>query len=289
MSKILKTSEWFPRDGFPVSVERREPQGSFPPHKHEFSEIVVVTGGKGLHVVGRETWPLTAGDVFVIGGPRSHAYEDLDNLKLINILFRPEKIQLGQGDLLLLPGYHAMFSLEPAWRRRHQFNSRLRLTARQLGVLVGCVEQLEAELRERSPGFAFMAQAFFMQLVGYLSRCYGQSKCADSRHLLRIARAMTHLEGCLTRPVNLDELAHLAGMSKRSFARAFHGATGMPPIAYLIQLRINRAAELLRSGTESITEVAFRVGFADSNYFTRQFRKLMGKSPRQHRQALEEL
>jgi transcriptional regulator GlxA family with amidase domain len=100
---------------------------------------------------------------------------------------------------------------------------------------------------------------------------------------------MTHLEGCLTRPVNLDELAHLAGMSKRSFARAFHGATGMPPIAYLIQLRINRAAELLRSGTESITEVAFRVGFADSNYFTRQFRKLMGKSPRQHRQALEEL
>jgi AraC family L-rhamnose operon transcriptional activator RhaR/AraC family L-rhamnose operon regulatory protein RhaS len=45
---------------------------------------------------------------------------------------------------------------------------------------------------------------------------------------------------------------------------------------------LNRAAALLRSGTESITDVAFQVGFTDSNYFTRQFRQVIGVSPRRY-------
>jgi AraC-like DNA-binding protein len=72
-------------------------------------------------------------------------------------------------------------------------------------------------------------------------------------------------------------------MSKRSFLRAFQAATGKSPIAYLIQLRINRAASLLRRGDDSITDIAFLVGFRDSNYFTRQFRKVFGTSPRAYR------
>ena len=79
MLRILKSREWFAADDFPIAVERREPQTPFPPHKHEFSEIVFITGGKGRHVVGRESWPLTAGDVFVIGGTQAHAYRNLEN------------------------------------------------------------------------------------------------------------------------------------------------------------------------------------------------------------------
>ena len=283
MPYTLKSSEWF-AGGFPIAVERREPQKSFPPHKHEFSEIVIITGGKCLHIVGRESWPLSAGDVFVIGGPQAHAYRDLENLQLINILFQPEKLRLQLGDLTRLPGYHALFALEPVWRRRHQFKSRLHLSPQNLGVVLALADQLETELKQRSPGFGFLAMALFMQILGYLSRCYGNSRNADSRQLLRIASAIAHLESNTHEVANLNHLAGIARMSKRSFVRAFSDATGQPPIAYLIQLRVNRAAALLRSSTESITEVAFRVGFSDSNYFTRQFRKVTGVSPRRYRQ-----
>jgi hypothetical protein len=44
MSRILKSADWFHADGFPIAVERREPQEPFLPHRHEFSEIVIVTG-----------------------------------------------------------------------------------------------------------------------------------------------------------------------------------------------------------------------------------------------------
>ena len=58
---------------------------------------------------------------------------------------------------------------------------------------------------------------------------------------------------------------------------------GNSPIAYLIQLRINRAADMLRQGDRSITDIAFDVGFSDSNYFMREFRKVIGISPRIYR------
>ena len=284
MLRTLRKEDWFHPDGFPLVVARRDPQEPFGLHTHEFSEIVIITGGTGLHITGQESWPLAAGDVFVIGGSRPHDYQDMEGLKLINILFDPAVLRMDLRDLPSLPGYHALYTLEPVWRVRHKFNSRLHLTPKDLGVVIAIVDQLDEELQARAPGFGFLAIALYMQLIGYLARCYGRSKNSDSRALLRLAEAISYLETNYAEPIDLDELARTAHMSKRGFIRAFRAAMSSAPIAYLIQLRINRAADLLRHSSRSITDIAFDVGFSDSNYFTRQFRKVLGVSPRTYRQ-----
>jgi len=280
---VLKRKDWFHPDGFPIAVERRDPQEPFGLHAHEFAEIVIITAGRGVHVTGTESYPLAAGDVFVIGGSRPHDYHSMERLCLVNILFQPEKLNLRTWDLRTLPGYHALFTLEPAWRQRHGFSSRLRLAPAELGVAMGFVDKLDDELRSRAAGFKFMATAAFMQLVGHLSRCFARSKNADSRALLRIGEAISHLEVNYHQPVELDRLAAMARMSKRTFLRSFHAALGTSPIAYLIQLRVQRAASLLRRTEQSVTDIAFAVGFSDSNYFTRQFRKALGVTPGEYR------
>jgi len=279
----LKRKDWFHPDGFPISVERRDPQEPFGLHAHEFAEIVIITAGRGVHVTGTESYPLNTGDTFVIGGSRQHDYHSMDKLCLVNVLFQPKKINLRTYDLRTLPGYHALFTLEPAWRRRHQFNSRLRLTPQELSVVMGFVDQLDEELRQRASGFKFMATAAFMQIVGYLSRCYGRAKNPDSRALLRIGEAISCLETNYQDTIDLDRLARIAHMSKRNFMRSFQAAMGSSPIAHLVQLRVNRGAALLRRTGQSVTEIAFAVGFTDSNYFARQFRKLLGVTPSQYR------
>ena len=255
----------------------------FARHNHEFAEIVFVTKGRGLHVLGSESCPLAPGDAFVIGGQRSHEYRNTEKLCLVNILFQPSLIPFDTGDLTKLPGYHALFTLEPAWRRRHNFKSRLRLSPSEFAVVMGYVDHLDEELSTRVPGFRVMATASFLQITAYLSRCYGRAKNPDSRALLRIGEAISHLESHYDEDIDLVRLADIAHMSKRSFIRAFQSAMGNSPIAYLIQTRLNRAAEALRQSNQNITEVAFKVGFKDSNYFTRQFTKNFAVSPRLYR------
>jgi AraC-like DNA-binding protein/mannose-6-phosphate isomerase-like protein (cupin superfamily) len=285
--KVLKTKDWFHPDGFPVAVERRTPQEPFGLHAHEFAEIVLITSGKGIHETGTESYPLAAGDVFVIGGSRPHDYHSMDQLCLINVLFQPEKLHWNTDDLTHLPGYHALFTLEPVWRKRHQFRSRLRLNPTELGTAMSLIDDLDRELVGRKPGFRFMAMASFMGLVGFFSRCYNNSPGADSVALLRIGRAMSHLEMYYSEPsISVEELAGIAHMSKRSFMRAFQAATNLSPIAYLIQLRINRAAQLLRRHPElTVTEIALQTGFTDSNYFARQFRLSRNITPTEYRRA----
>lgn len=283
MKRVLKIDEWFHPDGFPISIERREPQEDFGPHTHEFAELVIITGGKGMHVSGHDIWELTAGDVFVIAGAREHEYRNLRDLQLVNILYQPDQLKMRLLDLAAVPGYHALFTLEPARRPRHPAKSRLRLGARELVPIIELVDRLEDELTVRESGFGFMAMATFMQIIGMLSRSYGRSPSPDGRALLRIGEALSHLERNIHHEVNLDELAGIAHVSRRSFLRMFQSATGSSPLAWQISRRIHRACGLLRHSDKRVTEIAFEVGFNDSNYFTRQFRKLAGCSPREYR------
>jgi AraC family L-rhamnose operon transcriptional activator RhaR/AraC family L-rhamnose operon regulatory protein RhaS len=282
---ISKKKDWLQRDGFPLSILRFNPQPPLPltPHIHDFSELVVITGGQGRHVSGRSSYTLSAGDVFVISGSRSHNYVDMKELCLINILFDPQMMSLDQWDLMSLPGYHALFTLEPNWRKSNQFNSRLHISGRDLGTAIAMVDQLDNELTRRGPGFQALSTAIFTQLVVFLSRRYQQATLPDARALLRLGGSMAHLEQSQNSPVNLDDLARMAHMSKRNFLRAFKMATGTSPIKHRLQLRVARAAADLRQSKLSITQIAFDHGFNDSNYFSRQFRQVMGLSPREYR------
>jgi AraC-like DNA-binding protein len=283
----LRKQDWFHADGFPIVVERRDPQEPFGLHCHEFSEIVIITGGKGLHITGEDSYGLAAGDTFVIGGDRPHDYLNMDELSLINILFDPAGLPMSLGDLQSLPGYHALFTLEPAWRKRHQFTSRLQLNPAEIVETLRLVDDLDNELSDRSPGFGVMATTAMLQLVTYLSRCYGGARDPASKSLLRIAESISHIQRNFAQPITLDELVDISGMSRRNFIRTFEGTMGLPPIKYLIQLRIREASRLLRSTDRSISDIAFDVGFSDSNYFSRQFRNALGLSPREYRKQLQ--
>ena len=84
-------------------------------------------------------------------------------------------------------------------------------------------------------------------------------------------------------PLTLSELSAYAGMSTNHFMRSFKNNFEVSPIVYLIQIRIQRACELMRHTLKSITDIAFETGFEDSNYFSRAFKKRMGISPREFR------
>jgi AraC-like DNA-binding protein len=80
-------------------------------------------------------------------------------------------------------------------------------------------------------------------------------------------------------PLDLDELAAAAGVSKYHFLRCFAAVYGRTPAAYLTQRRIERAQDLLRATNLTVTEVCGLVGYASLGSFSSRFRALVGMSP----------
>lgn len=78
-------------------------------------------------------------------------------------------------------------------------------------------------------------------------------------------------------------MAHMSGLSERSFKRHFCQATGMAPMAYVQSLRLEEAKQYLESGDEPIESVAAAVGYEDASFFSRLFRREVGLTPAQYR------
>ena len=267
----------------PIRLIRRNPQIPYPLHTHDFSELVIILGGSGTHITRYSRFELFAGDVFVINGETTHGYENPDNVHLINIMYRPELLTGNAADLTALPGYHVLFNLEPKFREDHQFNSRLHLTPRQITEITPLIQEIENELKSNNPGRLFMASARFYSLIGHLCRIYSNEGVSTGRQLLRIGKALGLLENSVQRSVTLTELTELTAMSVSTLNRTFKEATGFSPIDYHLRIRIKKAGEILCSSNFSVTEIASRTGFDDSNYFSRQFKKIMGVSPLEFR------
>lgn len=94
---------------------------------------------------------------------------------------------------------------------------------------------------------------------------------------LECARAFLHAH--VERPVPLNELAGVAGLSGFHLARYFSCAFGVPPGRYHRQLRLAHAADLLRSGEASVTEIAERAGYCELSAFSHAFRRQFGAPP----------
>jgi transcriptional regulator GlxA family with amidase domain len=82
-------------------------------------------------------------------------------------------------------------------------------------------------------------------------------------------------------PVNA--MTELSGLSERSFKRRFAKATGMSPIEYVQTLRLEEAKQILETAELPIEAVAHEVGYEDSSYFGRLFRKSVGLTPAHYR------
>jgi AraC-like DNA-binding protein/mannose-6-phosphate isomerase-like protein (cupin superfamily) len=278
----LKAHEVFADPTLQLRVMRVPAQGpGAEPHAHEFEELVVIVGGRGTHRIGDEEYPIEMGEVFVVLRGMSHHYPAVRGLSLINILYDPRRFRLPRADLGTLPGYHALFEIEPRLRQRERFKNRLKLPVEELGQFLNIVAEIERELTERSPGYRFMATAHFERLLGFISRSYANVSKPVARPVTQISEVLAYLESHYADPLTVEDLARVAGMSPTSLFRFFKEIMGRSPIDYLIHLRIDKAGQLLRRGGLRVGEVSGAVGFNDSNYFARQFRRITGRSPRE--------
>ena len=103
------------------------------------------------------------------------------------------------------------------------------------------------------------------------------------RHLLQRVLERMH---DLVADLDLQTLAAESGYSRSHFLRMFEAATGFTPHRYLLQLRLERAQQLMRKGSTSLIDIAALCGFSSHAHMSRVFRQLLGVTPSQYRRNL---
>jgi transcriptional regulator GlxA family with amidase domain len=88
------------------------------------------------------------------------------------------------------------------------------------------------------------------------------------------------LESHFYKPFTIEHLSHRVNMCARNFKRRFKEATGFPPIKYLQMLRVEEAKRLLEQKNYNIDEIAINIGYEDSSFFRKIFKRYTGLSPK---------
>nr|WP_269329847.1 AraC family transcriptional regulator [Kineosporia babensis] len=266
-------------DGSPVWSGHYLHEQDHPDHTHSFVEIALVLEGSGMHRSPAGPRLLEVGDVVLLRPGAWHGYADCSGLVLYNCCFSVDllrqELAWTRDDPLL--GYLL-------WTGPYA-DDRRGIMATHLPELAACLPHLDALslLRDQPAGW-HRAEIIgrLTLLLGVLARTVEHPEPARVAHPA-VAQALTLLEGDPAHHWTLTELAALLHVAPAYLVRLFKATTGLPPMAYLSQHRLESAATMLVRTQDPITSIARTVGWPDQNHFARRFRAHYGLSASEYR------
>ncbi|MBQ8756232.1 MAG: helix-turn-helix domain-containing protein [Lentisphaeria bacterium] len=242
-------------------------------HDHDNCiEITIVSEGTALHHSDGKTIHLQKGDCLVTLIDGRHSIEEPKNLELFTISCTTELDKMigfnlnflhGMRDLFTGRGETIIFHLNSAeftdiWRVVNQMNKL----------------QSNSKSGELRSSFAI--------LLCLLAQAYSRI-LMTGKNQYRLEKTLDYINNHYNEEIELAKLAKLSALSESQLIRTFKKNYGITPIGYQLELRLTESQRLLRETTMSVSEISYRLGFSDSNYFSHFFRRKLGSSPAQYR------
>jgi len=265
----LNSEDFFLDDHTAVTTELREPQLAYPEHTHDFEEIVIVSKGQGLHILNDIPTPISKNFVCFIDAQDRHEFKSANNLHLSNILYLKDKLNESLDLTSFLPSKEARF--------RGYF-----ITDSALAIIRALIKKLDKESHKKTEHAELMCGAIFQELIIELWR----GKITDKEELTeneRVILAIQIMNNQSQENLTINNVAERVQLSSRRLSVHIKQHTNLSFNQYLHKIRIRNAIQLLLYSDLCITDIAFRVGYTDSNYFSSIFKEITDISPRKYR------
>lgn len=264
---------------FPVKItrrERREPGPIFESHWHEQFQIFYFERGEAVIRCNSQAYEVKAGNLMIVNGNEIHYGEShCQHLTYYLIKVDLHFLFSGQADICQIK------YINPLLQGRIRFLNHIGKNDMLIGEFLSIVQ----EYNQQEHGWELAVKGRIFSLLALLLRRYQQdNSLAEGQDrqretLQRLRTVLEYMDRRYSEDIPLSRLASLANMSSQHFCRVFKNLTGKRPVDYMNRLRINESVALLAQKDLNISEIARAVGFADSNYFSRLFKKYQRTSP----------
>jgi AraC-like DNA-binding protein/mannose-6-phosphate isomerase-like protein (cupin superfamily) len=263
---------------------------------------VVARGTLFFEVTGEKPRPLSSGDVAFLPHGTAHVLRDAPTSKAQLFVCDaaaekavPREVRRIGGDGATTSLIAGVFELGPGRGPallealpRVVTISALEATAHP--AIAASIQLIMAESATPGPASVLVLQRLADVLFVHMLRALSARPTCSERGIMALRDPQIHealgiLHGAVDRPWTVAMLAKRVGMSRSAFAARFHELVGEPPLQYLARWRMSRAAELLRTTTESVSAIARRVGYESLPSFSKAFRRWQGTSPAAFRQT----
>jgi AraC-like DNA-binding protein len=161
------------------------------------------------------------------------------------------------------------------------FQNHFSFTAGESAKIPDLIHQLLLSQSTPGPAALFRTKLLFTSLLGELFDS-AKRRAAGSDSILA-EQVMEYIRQNHTEPITVAQTAEHFGLDRRRLAALFERCAGMSPGKYLIDCRILKAKELLRTCDCTVKQVAECVGYSDNLYFSKAFKKKIGASPSEFR------
>ena len=156
---------------------------------------------------------------------------------------------------------------------------------------VRLVQLLQTEVENGAPTGNLFGETVGNSLILYLAQHYsiavpGRDQVRGGLPGVRLKKVLHYIEVNFSKDIHLNDMAQTAGLSAFHFAKLFKQSTGASPHQYILRRRLERAKELLRKPSMSLSEIGLESGFADQSHFTNVFRRFVGATPSKFRSSI---
>lgn len=249
-------------------------------HSHDAIELVLVLqSSEALHWVNGKAHTLQRGDVLLLKPALLHAYENCRNMHIVNILYNPDQLPLPPLDGNELKLFHYFTNSSETVENPEQ--PMLHLSEEALAAVELLAAMLEEEIESQHPGKNLCAFGTFITLLSKIIQTGG--KAEQNENQSPAAPAISYLNLHFAENVRIEKLAKLCHLSRASLFRHFRNLTGCTPKEYQRRKRLESAESMLLTTNKSLSEIAGKCGFCDSNHLAKVFRAQENITPRELR------
>lgn len=265
----LELSILFSGEGKPIPMHKMGPA------VHDYYLLHTVLGGTGTFEIGGRTYTCTAGDSFIIfpGELFSYIADSQTPWHYVWVAFTGRTAGTILSQIGVSPQQAVVTGSNP--RSIRHFYRHIRSSFQNTGFPQ--LEELEAE------GWL---RLLFRELGRVNTQHITVQPTVETDIKRQVSQAIRYLELQYTQAVSIDHLARSLGYHRTYLCKMFKQSTGLSPMQYLFNIRMERAKQLLMTTVMTIDQVASSVGFNDALYFSKQFHKWSGSAPSVYRKEL---